>query len=119
MKNYLLGILITASLGLNGCYPNEVTKTEEFDLVLTNHVENLTIIGTNYYLSDSVTSGDGQGGGERLGGSLERTITASIAQNLNELGYTKVGSPELSDYVVRPVVTTQDFYSGGAFFGRC
>ncbi len=122
MKQITLSLFLFGTAFLFGCYPNEVTSTEELDVVLTDHIpgEFESHKFLTYYIPDTVgyySNDDKPADWDTNTGALIRN---NIIQNMDDLGYTKVATPEAEhDLLFIPEVILVDNYVVGGGGSWC
>ncbi len=117
MKQITLSLFLFGAALLYGCYPNEITSTEELDIVLTDHVPSEFTPNSHltYYIPDSV----GLFANETPDGwdANETRILNDIRRNMTNYGYTYVDRTASPDVVFIPEVMLVDTYvvGGGGY----
>ncbi|MGL1889868.1 MAG: hypothetical protein OCD76_25370 [Reichenbachiella sp.] len=120
MKQITLSLFLFGAAFLYGCYPNEITSTEELDIVLTEHIpsEFESHSFQTYYIPDTVgyiSNDDKPAGWDATTGTL---IRSNIINNMDDLGYIQVPTPEdAHDLLFLPEVILVDNYVVGG--GGC
>ncbi|PIB35154.1 hypothetical protein BFP72_06960 [Reichenbachiella sp. 5M10] len=114
MKNILLALLLSSMIA--GCYPDQITEADEFDIVVTTYDEELFQPNQykTYAMPDSVLyQNDDHSTYHKFNG----TILSSIKTNMTNYGYTRV-DPNTTDpdiLILPEVITTENYAAGGCW----
>jgi uncharacterized protein DUF4136 len=93
LRNYVLwGALFGCSLGVAGCYPGEIDSAAQTDLVVTFHKEGADFqANQTFSMPDSIVDVSVAAGGDStLNHAHDAEILAKIAQEMTDMGYTRV-----------------------------
>lgn len=93
LKNYVLwGALFGCSLGVAACYPGEIDSAAQTDLVVTFHKQDADFqANLTYAMPDSIVDVSVAAGADSsLNHAHDAEILAKIAQEMTDMGYTRV-----------------------------
>jgi hypothetical protein len=109
---------MTLPAGFFSCYPGDPLTPADTDVVTTLYDPAANFAGRiTYAMPDSVLQiADPDLKAGSISHQFDQQILDRIAQNLQQLGYTRVANPNTADVLVLPFVSSTTHVSGGCYY---